>query len=60
MRVPDDPLTIECHLVPIDACYEFVGRLRMLWHGFDGGQLVHEFVDDFFTAIAERGKVVAP
>ena len=26
-----------CHLVPIDACYEFVGRLRMLWRGFDGG-----------------------
>ncbi len=23
---------------PIDACYEFVGRLRMLWRGFDGGQ----------------------
>ncbi|PRC56955.1 hypothetical protein C6A85_36000, partial [Mycobacterium sp. ITM-2017-0098] len=27
-----------CHVLPIDACYEFVGRLRMLWRGFDGGQ----------------------
>ncbi|BBX84142.1 DUF5947 family protein [Mycolicibacterium aubagnense] len=58
MRLPDDPRPLECHLVPIDACYEFVGRLRMLWHGFDGGQQVHEFVDDYFNAIAERGKVV--
>ena len=58
MRVPDDPSPLECHLVPIDACYEFVGRLRMLWHGFDGGQQVHEFVDDYFSAIAERSKVV--
>ncbi len=27
----------ECFLVPIDACYELVGRLRQLWRGFDGG-----------------------
>ena len=27
-----------CHLVPIDACYELVGRLRQVWRGFDGGQ----------------------
>src|SRR5215208_517873 len=31
VRVPeDDEQPPECHLVPIDACYEFVGRLRML------------------------------
>lgn len=59
LRVPDDPdASPECHLVPIDACYEFVGRLRMLWHGFDGGQQVHEFVDDFFGHIAQRSKAV--
>ena len=28
----------DCHLVPIDACYELVGRLRRVWKGFDGGQ----------------------
>jgi Family of unknown function (DUF5947) len=27
-----------CYLVPIDACYELVGRLRRVWSGFDGGQ----------------------
>jgi Family of unknown function (DUF5947) len=61
LRVLDDPdVPVECHLVPIDACYEFVGRLRMLWRGFDGGQQVREFVDDFFGCIVERGKVVVP
>ena len=28
----------DCHLVPVDACYELVGRLRRVWRGFDGGQ----------------------
>src|SRR6201996_184673 len=58
VRVPDregsesaDPQT---YLVPIDACYEFVGRLRMLWRGFDGGQQAREFIDSFFARIAGR------
>ncbi|MGH9222559.1 MAG: DUF5947 family protein, partial [Acidimicrobiales bacterium] len=25
-----------CFIVPIDACYELVGYLRMYWKGFDG------------------------
>jgi hypothetical protein len=44
----------QCYLVPIDACYEFVGGLRTRWRGFDGGQDAREFIDDFFTALAER------
>ncbi|RFZ55506.1 hypothetical protein CKW46_12225 [Mycobacterium liflandii] len=44
------------YLVPIDACYEFVGRLRMLWRGFDGGQQAREFIDSFFAKVA--GKAV--
>jgi hypothetical protein len=61
VRVPDDEtLPPDCHLVPIDACYEFVGRLRQLWHGFDGGQQVREYVDAFFEHVRSRGKVVAP
>ncbi len=43
-----------CYLVPIDACYEFVGRLRMLWRGFDGGQEAREFIDNFFAMLAAR------
>jgi hypothetical protein len=51
VRVPDvgEPT---CYLVPIDACYEFVGNLRQLWRGFDGGQEAHEFIDDFFASLA--------
>jgi hypothetical protein len=61
VRVPDDETAAaECYLVPIDACYEFVGRLRMLWRGFDGGQEVRDFVDEFFDQITARSKVAAP
>ena len=44
----------QTYLVPIDACYEFVGRLRMLWRGFDGGQEARAFIDGFFARIQAR------
>jgi hypothetical protein len=31
----------------------------MLWHGFDGGQDVRRFIDEFFGHVASRGKVIA-
>jgi hypothetical protein len=54
VRVPDDGELAQpqTYLVPIDACYEFVGRLRMLWRGFDGGQEAREFIDGFFAHVA--------
>ncbi len=56
VRVPDDSESAppQSYLVPIDACYEFVGRLRMLWRGFDGGQQARAFIDDFFADIKAR------
>jgi hypothetical protein len=56
VRVPDDEETAspQCYVVPIDACYEFVGGLRQLWRGFDGGQQAREFVDEFFASLAAR------
>lgn len=59
VRVADNPQDgelsrPETYLVPIDACYEFVGRLRMLWRGFDGGQQAREFIDGFFDLLAAR------
>ena len=45
-----------CYIVPIDACYELVGRLRQLWRGFDGGSEVHQAIDDFFAAVAARSR----
>jgi hypothetical protein len=60
VRVPDDEATPpQGYLVPIDACYEFVGRLRMLWRGFDGGQDVRNYMDEFFELLDTRGDVVA-
>lgn len=60
VRVPQDGTGAPvCHLLPIDACYEFVGRLRMLWRGFDGGQDAHRYMNEFFDTVAERSKVFA-
>jgi Family of unknown function (DUF5947) len=53
VRVPESGPP-QSYLVPIDACYEFVGRLRMLWRGFDGGQEAREFIDGFFSDIDAR------
>jgi hypothetical protein len=56
VRVPSDTEAGQpaCYLIPIDACYELVGRLRMLWRGFDGGQEARQFIDDFFRTLAAR------
>ncbi|WP_262982841.1 DUF5947 family protein [Arthrobacter globiformis] len=49
----------DCHLVPVDACYELVGRLRRLWRGFDGGQEARDELAAFFDRISRRS-VPAP
>jgi hypothetical protein len=48
----------ECFLVPIDACYELVGRVRRSWKGFDGGQEAWADIESFFTSLRERSKQV--
>ncbi|MGH9086510.1 MAG: DUF5947 family protein [Acidimicrobiales bacterium] len=59
VRMPADGATsAECYLVPIDACYELVGRLRALWRGFDGGSEARRAMSDFFAGLAERGHPV--
>jgi len=47
-----------CNLVPIDACYELVGRLRLLWRGFDGGREVHDAMAEFFAKVDARSRPV--
>ncbi|WP_329429100.1 DUF5947 family protein [Streptosporangium sp. NBC_01495] len=49
-----------CHLVPIDACYELVGLVRLHWKGFDGGQEAREAIEGFFADLRERGHTVPP
>jgi hypothetical protein len=61
VRVPDtEDGAPQSFLVPIDACYEFVGRLRMLWRGFDGGQEARQFIDSFFSQIDARALTTPP
>lgn len=55
IRVPTDG-DPDCHLVPIDACYELVGRLRTTWRGFDGGQDARRAIDEFFAEVTRRSR----
>jgi uncharacterized protein DUF5947 len=59
VRVPESGPP-QSYLVPIDGCYEFVGRLRLLWRGFDGGQEAREFIDGFFSQIEARARTTPP
>lgn len=44
----------DCYVVPIDACYELVGRMRKVWKGFDGGEEAWADIDKFFALVRER------
>ncbi|MFD8192682.1 DUF5947 family protein [Streptomyces wuyuanensis] len=44
----------ECHLVPVDTAYELVGRMRLTWHGFDGGPQARAELDAFFDRVRQR------
>jgi hypothetical protein len=50
------PGGFECYLVPIDACYELVGRVRMRWKGFDGGEELWDDLETFFAGLRERSR----
>jgi hypothetical protein len=53
---PDGPAdAVECYLVPIDACYQLVGTVRLHWKGFDGGD-ARMRIDEFFDGIRERAQ----
>lgn len=49
----------DCYIVPIDACYELVGRIRRRWKGFDGGEDAWNDIDAFFTNLRSRSDEVA-
>jgi len=46
----------DCHLVPIDVCYELIGRLRKVWRGFDGGSDARDAIAEFFTMVSTRSR----
>ncbi|MEW1757038.1 DUF5947 family protein [Streptomyces cyaneofuscatus] len=45
-----------CTLVPIDICYELVGRMRLHWKGFDGGAEARADIEEFFGRVATRAR----
>ncbi|KAB2591092.1 MULTISPECIES: DUF5947 family protein [Streptomyces] len=45
-----------CTLVPIDVCYELVGRMRLHWKGFDGGAEARADIEEFFGRVAARAR----
>ncbi len=45
-----------CHLVPIDTCYELVGRMRATWRGFDGGQEARAAMQELFDRVEARSR----
>jgi hypothetical protein len=55
-----DQRGVETFLVPIDACYELAGRMRLLWRGFDGGaearQSIAEFLDRVRASSRDLGQ----
>ncbi len=50
----------ECFAVPIDACYQLVGLVRMYWKGFDGGEEAWTAINKFFDDLRERSEHVTP
>lgn len=50
----------EAYLIPIDECYSLVGRLRLLWQGFDGGAEVRATLAAFLADLRQRARVLVP
>ncbi len=55
VRKPSAPRpAYEAVIVPIDACYDLVGRLRLYWRGFSGGDRARGEIERFFNEILAR------
>ena len=51
-----DQGAVEMFLVPIDACYELAGRMRLLWRGFDGGAEARQSIAVFLDRVRARSR----
>ena len=51
---------VEHFLVPIDACYELAGRMRLHWRGFDGGAEARQSIADFLGQVRSQARVAGP
>jgi len=50
---------VECFCVPVDACYELAGRMRLLWRGFDGGTEAKASIASFVADVRRRARPLA-
>jgi hypothetical protein len=57
---PRGATTLECHLVPVDLCYELVARIRRHWKGFEGGDGARGEIERFFAELRARRRTFAP
>lgn len=48
----------EYYVVPIDACYQLVGLIRLSWRGLGGGAEVWEAIQEFFQEIQAKAQPV--
>ncbi len=55
-RGPPGADRVECFLVPIDACYELAGRMRLQWRGFDGGAEARQSIAGFLDGVRARSR----
>lgn len=46
------------YIVPIDACYQLVGMIRISWRGLSGGEQVWKSIGDYFTDIRAKSEIV--
>ncbi len=44
--------------MPVDVCYELVGRMRLHWQGFDGGAEARADLAAFFDRVRARARIV--
>ena len=49
-------LHLDAFLVPIDACYAFVGQVRLAWRGLSGGAEAQRAVADFVAGLRARSR----
>src|SRR5438552_1530461 len=48
----------EHYIVPIDACYELIGLIRLKWKGLSGGEEVWKAIAEFFAGLRKRATPV--
>jgi hypothetical protein len=48
----------EHYIVPIDACYQLVGLIRVSWKGLSGGVEAREAITQFFAEISAKSRPV--